>query len=456
MQPRVSDLLDEGVARGIVTPEQRDQLLKLSGEHTEGPRGLTGEIFAWAREAPRGFNAITIAYAVGALSVVFALAWFLADRWSVLGPPGVLVVSLVYTGVFAAAARIFSREKFPTAHGVALLLVIITVPLILWATLRVTGIWSEEPGALCRLNEAAFWDCRSHSVVLAGAMLLAVLVAMRRIRFSPLMIPGATAIAVMLAESALSVSGGTDGPILVGWSFMFSASVLATLGYEVDRRRGREDYGIWLHLAAAVCASVALLGLFGSETESRHLLLPTSLAAIAASLLLRRVVWLVVGLSALFAYLTWLATEVFKSTVAFPVILGMVGVSVILVTVWVQRAYPRLATRVRDAHGTGAHFPGGSALLLAPALVAVLVMPQSREMERWDRAMRAADRERAEIIRERQRRDSMPVRRRPRVLGDEIPVVPLPLPDTTADPPLEGDSTPPSLLPPLVPPPSGQ
>lgn len=378
MQPRLSELIDEGVARGIITPQQRDELLKLAGHKEDGPRGFTGEFLAWAREAPRGFNAITVAYGVGALAVVFALVWFLADRWSALGPPGVLIVSIVYVAVFGSAASVFTRERFPIAHGVSVLLMVVTAPLIAWAALRVTTVWTDDFGRLCSARDAPFWGCGSRAVVLAGVTLAATLAAMRRLRFGPLMIPGAAALGVIFGQLALEASRGDGGRPLLGWAMTFTASMLVTIAYETDRRHGRQSYSGWIHIAAAVCATIALLDLFAVEPQLRHLLLPTSVAAMAASLFLRRVVWLVVGLGGLFSYLMWLAREVFERAVAFPVILAAVGLSIILVTVWVQRTYPRIAARIRESDGAMARFPGGAGLLLAPALVAVLVMPAAR------------------------------------------------------------------------------
>ena len=55
---------------------------------------------AQGAEARRGFNAITVAYSLGALLVLFALGWFLVDRWKVSGPVGVLgVVAALCGGV---------------------------------------------------------------------------------------------------------------------------------------------------------------------------------------------------------------------------------------------------------------------------------------------------------------------------------------------------------------------
>ncbi len=383
----MSDLLDDALVRGVITPEQREQIERLAITRTPG---RTEELIAWAREVPRGFNAITVAYTVGALAVVFALGWFLADRWVLLGPGGVLSASLLYMAVFGAAARVFTRERFPTAHGMAMILVVLTVPLVTWSLLRVIGIWSEA-SEVCSWSDRPFWDCRSRVVVLAAVTFVSVLVAMRRLRFGPMMIPGAVSLSVLVSQLALEVGRAPDGTQLVGWPLVFTSSILVGLAYEMDLRRGREDYAGWLHIAAAVCAAIALVDLFNTETATRHLLLPTAIVAMAASLLLHRVVWLVLGLGSLFAYLTWLATSVFRQAVAFPVILAMVGITLMLLTVWVQRSYPRLAARVREANGTGAFFPGGTALLLAPALVAVLMIPTARATASVERATRESD-----------------------------------------------------------------
>jgi glucan phosphoethanolaminetransferase (alkaline phosphatase superfamily) len=220
------------------------------------------------------------------------------------------------------------------------------------------------------------------------------------------MIPGAAALSIIFVQIAVEVSRGPEGFEMTGWSYLLAASMLVTIGYETDRRRGREDYGVWLHIAAAVCAVVVLISLFGAEKGFRHLLLPTAIASMTASLFMRRVVWLIVGLGILFSYLTWLAADVFRRAFAFPVILAVVGIAIIIVTVWVQRTYPRLAARVRERRGDRPRFPGGSALLLAPALIAVLVMPSVREQKRWEQRYLRADLQRAHVIKARMDRDA--------------------------------------------------
>src|SRR5689334_24857586 len=95
----LTGLINEAVDRGIIDGTQRDKLHALALELAAASTANAGEALPTAtheprREARRGFNAITIAYALGSLLVLFALGWFLADRWRSLGPAGVLGVSL--------------------------------------------------------------------------------------------------------------------------------------------------------------------------------------------------------------------------------------------------------------------------------------------------------------------------------------------------------------------------
>lgn len=64
MPQSIEGFLRQALSRGLITATQQASLLSLAAE--EGPA---------PREMPRGFNWVTIAYALGALLVVFADGW---------------------------------------------------------------------------------------------------------------------------------------------------------------------------------------------------------------------------------------------------------------------------------------------------------------------------------------------------------------------------------------------
>ena len=220
--------------------------------------------------------------------------------------------------------------------------------------------------------------------------LAAALVALRKVRFSLLVLPLA-GIAVRLIFHVADVWGlngiGRSGS---GWVWVIGASLLVSAAYATDRRqRGDEDFALWLHLAAVFCAVPATFMLLGSTEWYRHFLVPGAFVAFAMALTMRRFPWLLLGMGWFVGYVVWLAADVFKDSPAFPILLAAIGIGVIIATVWVQRNAAMLVRRFGTVTSDGrARFPGGLPLLLAPALVALTMLPAAqREDEEQRRVM---------------------------------------------------------------------
>jgi hypothetical protein len=392
------ELLNLGVTQGIITAEQRAALQTLLGavESTERPQ-----------EAERSFNGIAIAYAIGAIVVLFAFGWFMVDRWKVLGDGGVLALSLGYAAIFLVVAHVMKREGFSFARGVSMLLAVGMAPIAMYALLRFIGVWTPELDALCVKEHHPFAVCQGQPLAIELAAVGAALVAMRFLAFSPFMIPVAV-VSITLPERLLrewAPGPGIDGAAM-GWRWVIIASLLAAVAYTVDRRRRDEDYGAWLWLSVAVATWFGCLMLFQFDYGLRWYLAPVSLLVITASVILRRRVLLIVGLFGVFGFLGWLAFDVFKVTTAFPIVLAMIGVSIIILTVWVQKRFPDLIRRMAGDPSQAPRFPGGVAALLAPALLGLLLVQDAARMDREEAADRRSQRH-AMASRDRARRDSI-------------------------------------------------
>lgn len=400
----IQSLLDSGVDKGIITADQRSALLALAGaaEPQTGARG----------EAERAFNGITIAYGIGALVVLFAFGWFMVDRWKVLGDSGVFGLSAAYASIFLIVAHFLKREGFDTARGVATLLAVGMAPLAMYALLGWTGVWTPELEGLCRQRVRPFAVCQGQPLAIELAAVAAALVAMRTMAFAPFMIPIAV-VGVTLPERLLRAWGpgpGIDGAGM-GWRWVIIASVLAAVAYTVDQRRRGEDYGFWLWISVAVAAWFGCFMIFQMDHSLRWYLAPASLLVVTASVILRRRVLLVVGLFGVFGFLAWLAFDVFKLTTAFPLVLATIGVSIIILTVWLQKRFPEAIQRMGGDPTKPARFPGGVLALLAPALLGLVLMQDAARLDREAAAdRRTANRARA--VRHRFERDSIAAAKR--------------------------------------------
>jgi MFS family permease len=382
MTPDAEQLLDAAVARGIITPAQRDAMVELGRDAPPSAVPVSGPRSPFPTEAARGFNAITVAYIVGAMLVLFAFGWFLVDRWEALGAGGVLAVSLTYTALFIVVARTLRGMGFVTASGFATLLAVAMTPVTAWALQSLTGLWpdasSRDPLRLYPPWMAWRW------IIVELATIGAALVALRRVRFAPLALGIAVPLAFLIPRLATAIAPEIARYRLEERATLVAGTGLLLIAYALDRARGEEDYAAWFYATALAACALGYVWLWGDASPARHALAPIALLLIVASLYLRRRLVLVAGLLAAFWYLGWLAFDVFRKVLDFPVVLATFGLIVILATVWAQRRYPMLVSRVS---GSGERrrdlIPGGWYAASGPFIIALALLvaevPEARE-----------------------------------------------------------------------------
>ena len=363
-----SALIDAASERGVIDHDQRDRLHALARE-------LAPVTPNAAREVPRGFNAITIAYAVGAILVLFALGWFLADRWTALGPAGVLAASAVYAAAFAGAAAALRNRGFDVAGGIAAVLAVAMTPVWTWAVLRLTGEW---PDPLAWDNALARYEpfIASRLIVLDLATIGVALATVRRVHFFALGAPIAVAFVAVMLHLARALGDPRIAWYMGPYVLWVIACTVFVIAYTVDRRQPTdEDYALWFYIAGMLTLAAGYVQGWGPLGAWRHATPLVALALIVAALYLRRRSLLIGGGIAAFAYLGYLAFDVFRRVIALPLALATLGLVVIIATVWMQRRFPSLVERVsRGADAGRTALPAGPIAVLGPLAIAVTAM----------------------------------------------------------------------------------
>ena len=371
-----SALIDAAADRGVIDAEQRTALHALALElATVVPNAAIAAGATIGREARRGFNAITIAYSLGALLVLFALGWLLADRWTALGPGGVLGVSVLYAAAFAGAATLLRRRGFELAGGIAAVLAVAMTPVWGWAVLRLTGEW---PDPLAWDNALARYDpyMASRAIIIELATIGVALATIRRVPFFGLAAP----VAVALVGVMLHLGRALGDPRLSWYVGPYYQCVIActlfAIAYAVDRRQPPdEDYALWFYIAGSITLGVGYTQVWSSIGAWRHAMPLVAAALVVAALYLRRRALLLAGGVAAFGYLGYLAFDVFRRVIALPVALATLGLLVIVATVWMQRRFPALVERVnRDDDGRARVLPTGPIAVLGPLAIALTAM----------------------------------------------------------------------------------
>lgn len=367
--------LDSAVSLGIITADQAAEI-----------RALT-PVRAHTLHLPRALGAETIGYVLGALTVLVAMGWFLADRWDWLGASGVLAVAVLYAVLFLIVGWRLRVEGYPLAANVAVLLSVTMVPVAVVSVNELMGWFAAEVGVACSPAGWDFWRCSGEEVVVEACTVLALFAVLWRTRFSiavfPLAVLGVRFVFHVVTYALETPPGGA----MAGWILLIATSLAVSAAYETARRQqGDEDFALWLHLVAALAASVTATVLIMQVDWYRHLLIPGAFLAFAFSVRMRRFVWSLLGLGWFTSYLGWLAADVFRDTPFFPIVLAALGVGGIVATVWIQRNSARLVARFgRLAMDGRPSFPGGSVLMLLPILAAMLQLPAARTLDRANR-----------------------------------------------------------------------
>lgn len=407
--PELETVLRRAVDEGVVSDAQRVRVLEIAGtlRHeavaASGPPPDDGD--ATTHEARRGVNAVTIAYATGALLVLFAFAWFLVDRWSRLGAWGVLGVAVAYGAIFVVAARWMERLRFPAAAAIAVVLAVAQVPLVAWSFLTMAGRWPHPASGNALLFHRGYmaWQW----LVLELALILAALVVLRWRRIALLSYPLAIGLWGAHFHVGELLRGEFGSLSYDRWILLANALGILLVADLVERWQRREAYAgrgsegdfagpFWL--VGFVAFTIAYISLWGRADDPwKHLMPFVALAVLAMAVQLRRRVVLAFGMLGIFGYLAFLADDVFRNLISFPILLAALGATMIVATVGVQRRFPRfVAGSSRPLVAGGRALPWSPIFsVLAPVSALVLALAslpdaaderaQQEFRERWYR-----------------------------------------------------------------------
>lgn len=334
--------LDEAVSQGLLSTENREEL----------------EAFLVERSIDRGegLRFVSLAYYLGAMVVISALTWFVADSWDRVGGWGLSAIAFAYGCGFAAAGfRFYGRSDTKTLGGLLITMSVCLTPLFTYGLQKATGLWTgSAPGEYVDFFNwvRSGWCVMEISTVLVG------LIAMKYVSFPFLVAP--VSFSLWFLSMDITPLLGVDHRVisLVFGIFMIGFALWWDLREDVEGR----EYGFWLHLFGAVAFWGGLSTMDGRTELRRALYCLINLGLVMFSLLVDRSIYLVLGALGFFGYLGHLAWVVFKDTLYFPFLLVLFGLSVMWLglwyhknrnslTLWMESRMPRWFLRVREIRG---------------------------------------------------------------------------------------------------------
>ncbi|MFQ5880976.1 MAG: DUF2157 domain-containing protein [Candidatus Methylomirabilales bacterium] len=321
------------VSKGILSNGQLEQVLAAVGQaEPDGP------------EVHKGFNLPTICYYLGALVIAFAYTYLVYRHWDALTYGHLLGISLGTAAVLGGLGYLLRhRWQFTIAGGLLFFAAVALTPLTVYCIEQLTGLW---PATGAGRYIEYFRVIHGNWVIMELATIAVSGLVLWWVRFPFLTAVPAHAL-WFLAMDIGALLVGPSGNWQAEWELKKQITVgvglaMIAFGYLLERLT-EKDYSFWLYLFGLLGFSGGL-SLMSTQSELVAFLgyfLP-HLAMIPLSVYLYRKTFLVFGVLGIYAYLGHLAFQVFPDAWAFPIVLGLCGLSLIVGTVLVQKRLPRL------------------------------------------------------------------------------------------------------------------
>ena len=320
------DAFLDAAKRSGVTPEVAEaiwgEIAPASPPRTERGTGLRRERESFA-QTTRLSRAVKVLLYLGALLVIGSYGWW-ADQLHV-GMRGLLALSIIYCAGFLVAALWAQMRGLDELATAAALVVAFYVPVIVYASLRLTGFdfgFHEQ-------DVSAFYEWISAGWIwlelagIVGAVALYV-----RFR-APLLALPLLLFTVFLAEdgTARAVGLDQDSSNLAIGSFVIVFAGLAVAGGVLLDYRGLRRHALWPHTLGAAGIVVGLEFLLAEHSYQLALILSGG-AFLLLGVWLGRVGYLIAGGLALWIGITALEPS--------PAILTVSGLALVGAAVWLS------------------------------------------------------------------------------------------------------------------------
>lgn len=332
------------------------------------PRSEAERLVEWGRarrigatprveaETQKGLNAVTVAYYFGAMLMISACAWFLGDKWDALGSPGVFVTVLVYMGVALGVGLWLRTRGYLVGGGLLVTVAVCLVPLLTYSIEEMLGF---SPAARPGGQYSELYP-RIHSswVLIELATVCAAALALRFVPFGFLTAPMVWSFWFFSMDAAEWALGSDLTRGQRCWISVAVGLLTMLVGYGLELTLGSdegvpysEDFAFWCYLFGLLAFWGGFTAMDSGSEVGRIIYCLLNVVLVLVGVWLRRATFIVFGVLGVHIYLGHLAYEVFKDSVLFPFALAVLGLSVILVTVFAQRYVRARMLRPREELG---------------------------------------------------------------------------------------------------------
>ena len=321
--------LDAAVQENIISSEQAEKLfLFLKENPSAGPR----------------FDFTHVLYYLGGLIAINAMTLFMTLGWEMFGGWGILAMSLAYAVLALKLTHTFQQKGYPVPAGICATFVVALTPLAIYGLQQGLGIWPDDT-AYREYHRLIKWHWLYMEL---GTLAVGVIVAWKY-KHPFLIMPIAVTLWYMSMDIAAMLAAGSPDFELRAIVSMYFGLAFVCLAFWVDiRARNTADYAFWLYIFGVMTFWGGMTLQYSDSELARFFYFCINIFMLGIGVALVRRVFVVFGAIGCCIYLGHLAYRVFEDSWLFPIMLTVLGFTIIYLGVLWQKNEPRITAKMRS------------------------------------------------------------------------------------------------------------
>lgn len=320
------------VERRILSESQAEQLWEMLSEPGSGRSR---------------FDVEHVAYYFGTIVVILAMTWLATEAFSQFSSFGLMLVAAAYFFLLWGVGHwLYRKQTTLIPGGLILTAAIFMVPLFVFSVQSHFGWWlGEEPGTYRQFFvwlHGGWFPMEITTILAAGAFLYSY-------RFPFMTLPLAFTLWFLSMDITPLIFGieeytrnqACTVSILFGLAMITSAAVIG--------RRSEKNVDYWLYLFGLMAFWGGITWINMSGEIAWFVYFCINMGLMAASLVLRQRVFIVFGAVGVYIYLYHLSYSVFEGSILFPVVLSLLGLSIVWLGILYKKHEKAWMDRIRHS-----------------------------------------------------------------------------------------------------------
>ena len=316
--------LEKWQKQGLITEQQFENIVKQENLEIKP-----------AAEKKTGWNLITVLYYFGGFLALLSFTLFIGMSWEDLSQWTrflIALIAIIVTGGLGVWLHFI--QKIEMAGGLLLFVATAILPLLVYTVSSMAGFWAED---------ASFYELRFAVLVMGLISLAGAIIMLYYTRFPLIALPATIFTHLTLIDLVQMIWGEN---FLFPESTAVISALLILSGIWMTIY-GMKKYAFWVKLYGLVWLIFTFTILFFDSDSILFGLLYLAVYLIFAgiSLYLREIVFMIFAVIGIYLYIFNLVFDIFEGSAIFPLILGITGISIVLLAVFFQKYGKRIFRR---------------------------------------------------------------------------------------------------------------